>query len=338
MATVTDILVTQLRILGVREVRAGLNDAQFAFTQMAEAQNLATAASGALHTAFGALNSPLAQIGLVAGIVTAEIGFLVSSVKAFSQSEDSIARVATQMRLLGNTFPIDDLIEFSGRLSHLTGIDDELITTLGASAARFGLNRAQIEKMLPTVLDLAVALKKNPEDVLRTIERASRGRPQGLVTLGIDPTKIKGDLKDINNLINQIGRGVEGTAVAFRGTLPGTLVALNTATTNFQEAVGRFFSPAVVAVLNYFISNLEVFTAVLTKLADLLHLPTAAALGQGKASPLALKGDPEQTGLLGEIAKNTAALSPFVDKVLGGTGEVAARSFTWRDARAGFGI
>ena len=336
MATVTDTLETVFRVNGVSNLISGLTSGTAGFQKLAAAEGVAAAGAAKLGTAF---NASLGPIGLALTAITAVVGILGKGLSAFSESEAAVARIAIRMKGLGDVFPTKELLEFASAQQRLTGFGDELIATLGVTAAQFGLTRDQIEKTLPAVLDIAQGLGKGPQEVLQTLLRASRGRTQGLVALGIDPSKIKGDVKDINNLIRQIGGDFAGVASAFRSTLPGTVNALKEATGDLFEALGRFISPVVVPLLNLLIKGIEQLTALLTKLADFLGLPTAAELAERtKTSELALKGDPEQTELLGTIASNTAKTADaLVKQVLGGPGGVARGAATWRDFRVAFG-
>jgi len=305
---------------------------------MAEAEGVAAGATAALSAAMSFLaENPLVLV--IAG-VTALVGVLGKGLSAFSESEDTIARLAISMRNLGNVFPTEELVEFAGGLSQLTGIDDEAIASLGAMAIQFGLTRQQAESLVPTVLDVATATHKSFEEVESAILRfTATGNARGLLALRIDPRSLKGDLTDIDNVVRQIGSHFEGTAEAFRGTLPGTVNALQTSVGNLFEAIGRFISPVVVPLLNLFISSLDKATALLTAIADFFHLPTAADLGKGgKANDLALKGDPEQTELMRQTANNTAKLDPLVREVLGGKGIQARRAWNLRDSRMAFGV
>jgi len=333
--TITDILVTQLKIVGVEQVQTGLTDTSKQFTAFAAATNVG---SDALTNLLGPAALAVTAFKLLETGIRSVVGFFNDSVDAFAQSEDAIARVAIRMRNLGNVFPLADLIAFSDKMEALTGIDGELITTLGATAAGFGETRAQIEKNIPAILDIAAATKKGPIEVLNILQRATKGRTQGLFGLDVNPALLKGDLTDINNLIQQIGKSVEGTAEAFRFTLPGSIKAADNALTNMEEAVGRLLSPFKFAFLEGLILELTGITANLNAIADFFHIPTAARLGEGKANPLAVKGDPEQTEYQRQTAENTKKLDTFISQVIGGTGEVAGRSFTWRDAKAAWGV
>lgn len=333
MATVTDTLETVFKLTGAQQIPAAFQAAAAGATEMAAAEGVATAATVGLEAALAPLLVLLAPLLTLA----AAIGFAKKSLEAFSESEDAVARLAVQMKNLGNVFPTNELLDFSSKLSQQTGIDDEAIASLGAMAVQFGVTRQQAEKLIPTVLDISVATKKSSEEVLQALLRASRGQTRGLLALGIDPSKIKGDLHDVNNLISQVGKGFAGTAAAFRGTLPGTIEALKTSVGNLFEAIGRFISPVVVPLLNLFIKGIDKATELLTRLADFLHIPTAAALGEGAANPLALKGDPEQTALLGKIESNTKSSSDaLVKSVLGGPGTIAKGAATARDFRLAF--
>ena len=65
-----------------------------------------------------------------------------------------------------------------------------------------------------------------------------------------------------------------------------------------------------------------------------LAAPKNPAAGVGRG----IKGDPDQTALLEEIAGNTGkAVDELVRSVLGGRGERARAGFSLRDARLAFG-
>ncbi|HEY9016515.1 MAG TPA: hypothetical protein VIM84_15780, partial [Gemmatimonadales bacterium] len=165
--------------------------------------------------------------------------------------------------------------------------------------------------------------------------RASRGRPQGLVALGIDPSKVRGDITDIGNLISQLNKQFGGTAAAVRQTVPGALQALSESFGNLLEAIGRIFGGTAVGLINTLIRIIDGLTKLVNDFADFLERIGAIAKRPefgGAAGDLALKGDPEQTGLLGQIAENTRDLKDkLVQRVLGGPGQVAAQAANLRD-------
>ena len=220
MATVTDTLETVLKLTGTAQMVSGLAAVTAATETVAVVEGTAAAATSAFGASLLAAAGPiLATVGWVAGLALV----LGKSVQAFGESDLVAVRLGVTMQNLGNVFPTKDLLSFADALSKTTGVDDELIASLGSTAAQFGLTRSQIEKLLPVVLDVAQIKGVDPGHVLQTLLRASRGRAQGLVALGIDPSKIKGDLKDVNNLIDQVGRSFAGGAAAVRGTIPGAL-------------------------------------------------------------------------------------------------------------------
>lgn len=318
---------------------ADLISAALTFEAMAAAEGVAAAATGVLDAALALLLAPLTLI--VAGLALLTSGLLLAGkgLEAFSTRESTLARTALQLKNLKGSIPIAELTEFSDHMEELTGINHNVIESLGAMASQFGLTKSQVEKAIPTVLDIAQAKGLNPQEVLQRLLQASAGRTRGLISLGIDPAKIHGDLHDINNLINQVGKGFTGVAAGFRNTLPGTTEALKSSLERLFEALGRFIQPVVLPLLNLMISGIDKLTAVLDRIAQVLHLPTSADLGGGTGSDIALKGDPEQTAALKGIEKNTKATADsFVKGVLGGAGIVARAGFNARDARIAFGI
>lgn len=321
---------------------SGLAAVSAATETVAVAETTAAAATAGFGASLLAAAGPI--LATIGGTV-ALVGILAKSIQAFGESDLVAVRLGVTMKNLGNVFPTKDLLSFADALSHTTGVDDELIASLGATAAQFGLTRSQIEKLLPVVLDVAQIKGADPAQVLQTLLRASRGRAQGLVALGIDPSKIKGDLKDVNNLIDQVGRSFAGGAQAVRGTIPGALQALRTSVENLFEGIGSIFGG--------WVKLLDATSLLLDRLAAIANTIGAAfknrplfgggttftPAGQGPGGTnLALKGDPEQTGLLRTIADNTKQADALALEVLGGPGTVAAGAATWRDYGMALGV
>lgn len=338
--TVTDTLETVMTVIGGKSLLGALEANVAGFNAMAASEGVATAATATLEAVLDTLLGPIGLIGAAIAVVTAGFTIASKAVGAFSESEGTTARLALQMKNLGNVFPTDQLVNFANHMQDLTGINHKVIETLGATAAQFGLTRSQIEKAIPVALDIATAKGTNPEEVLNTILRASRGRTQGLVRLGIDPDKVKGDIHDIGNLIDQLHGRFAGVSEGFRNTLPGALDAMHSAFQRDLEAMGRLITPVVLPLINALTKGFDFGARFYTALANLLHLHTGAELGGGGAGgDLSLKGDPEQTEYQRQTAENTKKMTDaFVQSVLGGSGVVARSAFTARDARIVFGI
>jgi hypothetical protein len=336
MPTMTDTLETVMKLTGAQTYAAQMSTLSTGLEKMAQSELTATAGGSGLSSALALVGG---EAGIAAGALGAVVGVLGRSLSAFSDSEDTIARLAIRMRNLGNAFPVKELTEFAGNLGDQLGIDDELIAKVGAMAAGFGLNRGQIEKAIPVVLDIAVANKVSPDDVLEKIFQASKGRTRGLIGLNIDPSKLSGNLKDINNLLGQLGDSFAGTAAAFHESLPGLANDIKTSTDNLLESLGRLVSPLGTFLGRGIVGVNQTLRDFLDANARFLHIPTAADIGGGNASKITLKGDPEQTASLKGIEANTGKMSDAIIKqVLGGPGTIARQAFTLRDAKLAFRI
>lgn len=338
MASTTDTLQTVIELTGAATYIREMTAAATANQALAVAETAATGGAAALAGTLG-VTAAVGTAALTAGF-SVLVGLVGEAIHAFGESELVAVRLDRTMRNLGNAFPADQLQRFASELSEATGIDDELIASLGGLAAQFGLTRAQIERLLPTVLDAAALNGLDPEQVERVILRASRGRAQGLIAIGIDPSKIQGDIHDIDNLLTQLGAHFAGGAEDVRNTVPGALTALATSVENLFEAFGRFFGGTTVSLINLTINAVDSLTDALDRLADLaegagalIGHPSARAAGDN----LTLKGDPEQTGLLGQIADNTRTMKDeLVGRVLGGPGTVARGAAGLRDFTLAF--
>lgn len=345
MATVTDTLETVLKLIGTSEMTKGLSSVAATTELVAAASATATTATTGFGAALAAVAGPiLATVGKTVALTL----FLGKAIQAFGEADLTAVRVGQTMKNLGNVFPTNDLLAFADALSKTTGIDDELIATLGATAAQFGLTRQQIEKLLPVVLDTAQLKGLDPAQVLSSILRASRGRAQGLIAIGIDPAKIKGDIKNIDNLVSQIGGTFAGGAAAVRNTIPGALQGMQTSLENLFEAIGSIYGGWVklinaTSLLIDRLTSVANFLALLFKNRPLFGGGTTfTPAGQGTGGPnLALKGDPEQSKYLKDIADNTdpkKQADALAQEVLGGPGTVAAGATNWRDFNMAMGV
>lgn len=331
MATVQDVIEQAFQFTGIPEAVGGLSALTVGSEALSVAEQKTIASTLGLSTAFEVLAAnPI--VGAVLGIA-AVVGGLATAVKAFGEADLSTVRLSQQMQNLGNVFPTEDLLDFASALSRTTGIDDELIASLGGVAARFGLARNQIERLLPTVLDISAQTGIDPAQVEQTLLRASRGRKQGLIALGIDPSKVKGDITDINNLVEQLNHQFQGSAEAVRQTVPAALQALATSFGNLLESLGRLFGFAAVSLINKLADAVQGLADQLESLADFLGIPTQTPV-KGGAGDLAFTGDPEQTRILDQIEGNTRdTKNALIEKVIGGGGQVASRAYTWRDVQ-----
>src|SRR6266852_4097750 len=138
MASVSDTLLTVLSVQGAPALNTALAEGAVGFSAYAQAEGVAAAAGAVLEGVMVSLTGPLALVAAAVAVVTG--GFLLAKkgLDSFSESEAVTARVALQMKNLGNVFPVAQLNEFANRMQDLTGISHNVVSELGLMEARFG--------------------------------------------------------------------------------------------------------------------------------------------------------------------------------------------------------
>jgi hypothetical protein len=368
VATVTDSLITLLQLKGGPQYAQQMKQAAGATGALATAQKESAGAGKELASAFG-----LALTG-AAGIA-AGIGLIKKSVAAFAESEQATFRSTILLRNLGNSYPIEKAQAFASALQATTAADDEAVVGVIASLKAFGAQDNQLEGLTKTILDTSEALGLGLAETTQAVGLGALGSTRGLRQLKITMTDTHNAAKNLAIEQKKLDALYGGAAAARIKTYQGAMDRLGKSFDNVFETAGDGANVLVTAInkladalnalsQNKFLSTTLVgagagaaiggglgllgatpfsvgagalggglIGALIGGLFGLLpgHKNAAAAIGTGNA-----RAATEAT--LQKIADNTAQLSPFIRQVIGGTGEVARRSFTFRDARMSFGV
>lgn len=367
MATVTDSLITLIKMQGAPQYSQQMQLAAGATDALATAEKKAALSSGELAGAFGLMLTGAA--GIAAGI-----GLIKKSVSAFGEAEQSIFRSTIVLRNLGNSYPIEKAQAFATALQATTAADDEALVGVIATLKSFGALDRQLEPLTKTVLDTSEALGIDLNEAARAVGLGAIGSTRGLRQLRIHMTDTGNAAKNLDIEQRKLDALYGGTAAARINTYRGAIDRLGKAFDNVFETAGDGANVLITAInklsdaLNALSQNKILSTALVGGGAGALiggglgllggtpfsagagalgggligsliggligllpgHKNAAEAIGGGKA-----RAATEAT--LQKIADNTAQLSPFIRQVIGGTGEVARGAFTLRDARMAFG-
>jgi hypothetical protein len=333
--TVSEVFETIYRFVGAERGQAAFAGLAAGASALTAAETAATASTRALTGALASLGGPLATLSAGLGTL-AGLGAVGASLTEFADSQQNLFRTTILFQNLGTSLPINELQELSAEIQALTGFDDDLIISLGGVLARFNIAGDQIPEATRAIADAAAATGQTIDELGLTFGRALLGNTRGLRTLGIE-FKATGDrAADAARLVELFNERFEGAGEGRRQLLAGTFDALQNSLANLFEAIGRILAPAAIGFFNNLIRLMDLVTQMLTDLAN--RFPTLFASGATIAQQLNIKGDPEQTRLLGQIEENTRGDSRLVQQVLGGPGNIATRAATLRDARIAFGV
>lgn len=336
MATVSEVFETIYRFVGAEKGQAAFAGLAAGASTLAAAETAATASTRALTGALASLGGPLAT--LAGGLGTlAGVGAIGAALTEFGQSQENLYRTTILFRNLGTSLPISELQDLSSEIQNLTGFDDDLVISLGGVLARFNVAGDQIPDAVRAIADAAAATGQTVDDLGQSFGRALLGNTRGLRSLGIEFEATGDRAADAARLVELFNERFEGAGEGRRQLFTGTFDALQNSLANLLEALGRIFAPAAIGFFNNLIGLIDLVTKMLTDLAN--RFPGFFSSGADIANQLKIKGDPEQTKYLGEIAENTRNLeSKLVQSVLGGPGNIAGRAATLRDARIAFGV
>lgn len=351
MATVSDVLETVFKATGAAALGAVFVDLAGKAGLLAQQEVKATAGAAGLNNALKSLSGPLTGVlgggagalGGALGIGGAATGALAgaaaigASLGSFADAQQNLFRTTILFQNLGSSLPISQLQELAASIQETTGFDDDLIISLGGVLARFGVAGKEIPDAARAIADASAATGQSIDELGLSFGRALLGNTRGLKTLGIEFTATGNRAADAAKLVDLFNEKFAGAGEGRRDTLAGTFDALQNSLANLFESIGRILAPVVIQFLNDTIQLIDLVTGALTDLAD--RFPQIFPSGADIAARLHIKGDPEQTRHLAEIAENTKAIpDKLIQAILGGPGTVANRAGNLRDARIAWGI
>lgn len=359
MATITDQLITVLKLVGANEYAHGLHTAEKAVEKLAGSHKKAKAA-GVGKEGEAAGGGGLADLLSPKKLTGGALAFLgVQGLRQFSEAEGVIFRTTVALKNLGSSLQINDVQQFASGMQQLTGINDEAIVSTVGLLKRFGAQDDQIKSLTATIADFSRGSGISMEHAGTAVGHALIGNTRMLRNMGIEFKSTGDRAKDFVKIQETLNNIYGGSAKAFRNTLPGSIEALSNAFGDLFEAIGSKLATVVVPivnaltdVVNFFANNIILFTTAVGALAGfVLGGPMGALIGAVAGLGVGLlpnKGNAAEgigngksklatEDTLNKIEKNTSKLNEsLISQVLGGAGTVANAAGNWRDMALGF--
>jgi len=194
--------------------------------------------------------------GIATGIVAAfsvqqVLSFAQTSIKAFAEAEKSTEKLKFSVISLGkegeSAFKkLETQAKKFGAGGGLSFFDDDDIKKAQAMFVQFGLTSDQVEKLIPGVIDLAVAMDQDLGSATTTTLSALTGMTRSLKAVGGD-FKDTGSIMGNYNKILEVTASVNGTAAAALETTSGKLKEQENIAGDLVEAIGQRLAPAYTA-------------------------------------------------------------------------------------------
>lgn len=297
MAAVEDVLQNRLELLG-----------------LSQWSNDFSAAANAVGVLDGRLNKSQATLlsyGAAAG--AAAVGGAVTLAHWMREGAAEATSYTTAVRNLKGSMTTQELEDFAGELSRITGVDDGKIADIAGILGTFGVGGEGVRQLSESILNAEVALRalgvRAPEvanAVGKALESgdASGLRRTGIIidTAGFKAASAAERVRLLQEALNR--QGGAKAAVEFLKTYEGQLQRTNTELGNFREGVGGQLLDTGAGVLN----GINDALAAVNGMGDgaFRTIATGAVVGTAAlgALSLALLGSTIRAGLLaGQNAK-----------------------------------
>ena len=185
------------------------------------------------------------QLAAVSAAVAAMKVFVVDSIKAFMESEQSVNRLNIALKNQGiySDQLSKDMQKYAAQLQRTTTFSDEQILSAQSLMLTFGLQGAELKRATQGALDLSTAMGIDLQTASLLLGKAFQGQTEALSRYGIkiDDTIPRGERFDA--LMEKLNYRFGGSAQADLDTYAGKIKNLGNQFDEFKESVGRGFIP-----------------------------------------------------------------------------------------------
>lgn len=200
--------------------------------------------------------------------LAAEVG-LGATVEAASKASEAQIRLATALKATGQAADLRAFEELGDAIQRTTTFSEVSVTAAAALGTRLGLSREQVEKLTPSVADLAASMGGGAgslEHAMFMVGKAiETGQIGPLTRAGVilsqhdqEQFKLMTTAERTAAVMDKLGNSVGGMASALTATAGGAFAQMQNALEKLAETVGAIFEPTVVAALQSVTSALVV--------------------------------------------------------------------------------
>ncbi|HEY4269518.1 MAG TPA: hypothetical protein VGM94_15155, partial [Galbitalea sp.] len=187
--------------------------------------------------------------GVIAGAFAVDkiLDFAKTSVSAYAEAQAQETKLSDAVErypaLKGAS--LKALHAFNTELEHSTRFDDDALAVAEAQLAQYGLNAAQLKKLIPLVADYAAKTGTDVSDASETLGKALLGQGRALKGVGIN-------FKDTGSVAGNFGEIVDGLSDKVGGfankdvqNADGKLANLKNRVGDVEENIGQALIPTL---------------------------------------------------------------------------------------------
>lgn len=266
-----------------------------------------TAFSRDLKKAAGNLDSfasKSASVAKVAGAAFAALGAASAGVvAAYSTQIRAERQLASALKASGNAIDLAKFKEFASAIQGVTTTGDEAVIAMGSVLGRFGSTQDEIQKLIPSVLDLSAATGQSADGIAMMLGRALQSGQAALSRYGIALTKTEQELfkngsqaERTSLILSKLGQ-FQGAAAIQAQDAAGRFNQLTNALGDVAEDIGKVLDKPLADVLERMTKAVQEMNPAFKSFAGyvlLIGTPiagvVAALAGIGAALPLIAAG------------------------------------------------
>ena len=234
-------LQKQYSKLSDAEKKAG-KDGEDAAKKTAQETEKAAKSTGLLSEQIETLGKQLVAAFAIERI----IAFGEESVKAFADAEAAAKKLETAVGVRGGiNKDFENLIQQSSRLQSITIFSDDDIQAAQTAALQYGFTADQVQKLIPTIIDLASATGSDLQSALNSVITATEGSERALRGQGIVVDSNIPKAENFNRIIEQLNKNFEGQGVIVGETAAGALKKYENQVGELQESLGEKLFPVI---------------------------------------------------------------------------------------------
>jgi uncharacterized protein YukE len=170
-------------------------------------------------------------------------------VEEFMQAQEAATQLKTSLENLGMSDSFDRFKEKGDRIQKaFKWIDnDDVNKALGQLITYGKLTEAQIDQLLPVIVDFAAKTGKTVPEATDALIKGLEGSGKELKTFGVQVNASNSATENLNILLTQLAPRVRDAAQAFGNDLKGAIAITRQEINDIKEDIGERLAPAVKA-------------------------------------------------------------------------------------------
>jgi len=276
MATITNSLVTVLRLVGQAQYARGL--VQTAAASQALAVSTAQQAAAAKQLAAAQQNLASVSADVLLGSILAVAAATTLATHAAIEWERAMIRANVVFRNRGINVSGVQAGAMALQVSQATGVAPQEVLDTEAYLARFRVGAQNLSGDLRILANMSLITGKSMQESAHAVEMAHMGSSKSLRDMGIFVHQMKGFATDMQSIFRAIDLETRGMAATLRNTMPGQFMRMIASFQSFLIALGEANAGPLYSTFRAIADTLDFITRHMLTFVRLLEAATVLVL------------------------------------------------------------